>query len=295
VAAKKIRGILGPATTPFDADGNLALADFRTNVRAHLAAGLDGLVVCGSTGEAPLLEEEERRSLVAAAREAIPADKLLIVGCGAESARQTLARCRSVASLGADAALVVGPHYYGDKMTVAALQAYYERVADESPLPVMLYNIPRYMHYRLEPELVQTLARHENIVGMKDSAGDLECLRRYLEAQSDSFNVLTGSGGTLFQALELGVRGGIVSVGLFVPAMTLRVHTLFAAGQKAEASALQARLTPLSMEIVVKMGVAGVKAALDAVGLIGGPLRSPLLPLGPVERGRLEELLQGAR
>ncbi|MEW5916490.1 MAG: dihydrodipicolinate synthase family protein [Gemmatimonadota bacterium] len=290
MAVRQFHGVFGPVTTPFNAAGDVDVAAFAHNLTSHIAAGLDGVVVNGSTGEAALLEEAERDALLETARKAI-GPKLLIAGTGGESARMTIARSRRAAALGADAVLVVAPHYYGDKMTPQALKAHYERVADETPIPVLLYNIPKYMHFRLEPELVQQLAGHDNIMGMKDSAGDVECLARYMAAQDDSFSVLTGHGGTWQQALALGVRGGILAVALFAAELTLAVREAMQNGNVDEARELQERLTPLALQIVGKMGVAGVKAALDAVGLRGGLTRLPLLPLGAIEAERVRQLL----
>jgi 4-hydroxy-2-oxoglutarate aldolase len=293
VAVRQFTGVFGPVTTPFAADGDVDLAAFGQNLTAHVGAGLDGVVVNGSTGEAALLDEGERDRLLETGRQAV-GEKILIAGVGAESARLTVDRCRRAAALGADAVLAVAPHYYGDKMSSVALKAHYERVADESPIPVLLYNIPKYMHYRLEPELVQQLAGHENIVGMKDSAGDMECLARYMAVQDATFSVLTGHGGTWQQALALGVRGGILAVALFAPELTLGVRDAMQQGKPNEAVELQARLTPLALQIVGKMGVAGVKAAMDAIGLRGGLTRLPLLPLGAIEAERVHHLLSQA-
>jgi 4-hydroxy-2-oxoglutarate aldolase len=293
VAVRRFNGVFGPVTTPFAADGDVDVGAFSQNLTAHITAGLDGVVVNGSTGEAALLDEGERDRLLEAGRTAV-GSKVLIAGVGAESARLTIQRCRRAAALGADAVLVVAPHYYGDKMTSPALKAHYERVADESPVPVLLYNIPKYMHFRLEPELVLQLAGHDNIVGMKDSSGDLECLARYLAAQDATFSVLTGHGGTWQQALALGVRGGILAVALFAPELTLAVRDAMQQGKEAEGAELQSRLTPLALQIVGKMGVAGVKAALDVIGLRGGLTRLPLLPLGAIEAERVRQLLSEA-
>src|SRR5678816_2585440 len=148
-------------------------------------------------------EEAERLRLLEMARSVVPDERLLIAGTGAESTRACVRRCREAAERGADAVLVVAPHYYANAMTAPALHAHYMQVADESRIPVLLYNIPKYMHFRLEPELVAELAAHENILGMKDSSGDLTCLERYLQSQSDDFAVITGHGGTFHQALRL--------------------------------------------------------------------------------------------
>ena len=207
--ARRFGGVMGPLVTPFKADESLDVAGFETNVRAHMAAGLEGVLVSGSTGEAALLGDDERRILLEAARRIVPTDRTLLAGTGAESSRHCIARCRDAASSGADAVLVVAPHYYTSSMTPAAIKAHFLRVADESPVPVLLYNIPKYTHFRLEPELIAELARHENIRGMKDSAGDMTFFARYVESQSDQFDVMTGHGGTFATALRLGGQGGI--------------------------------------------------------------------------------------
>ncbi|MEP6732627.1 MAG: dihydrodipicolinate synthase family protein, partial [bacterium] len=167
-----LNGILAPLITPFDAAGDIDLDGFGRNTRAHLSAGACGVVVAGSTGEAALLDDAERNALVERARAEVPSDRTLLVGTGAESTRATIARTRAAAERGADGALVVAPHYYAEMMSAEAVRTHYERIADESPIPVLLYTIPKYMHYAIPPEVVADLATHENIVGMKDSSGD---------------------------------------------------------------------------------------------------------------------------
>jgi 4-hydroxy-2-oxoglutarate aldolase len=283
---------MGPLVTPFKADESLDLAGFEANVRAHIAAGLQGVLVAGSTGEAALLGEDERRTLIAAARKIVPADRTLLAGTGAESTRHCVARCRDAASSGADAVLVVSPHYYSSSMTPAALTAHFTRVADESPVPVLLYNIPKYAHFRLEPELIAELSKHPNIRGMKDSAGDMTFFARYVESQSDTFDVLTGHGGTFATALSLGARGGILAVALFAPELALEVWQAYGEGRTADAAAAQKPLVAMAAEIVARMGVPGVKAAMDRVGLRGGHVRLPLLPTPSADLGVIDELLR---
>ena len=290
----RLGGILAPVVTPFDADGEVDERAFTGNLRAHLAAGVSGIVVTGSTGEAALLDDRERNALVEAARRTVPSDRTLLVGTGAESTRATIARTRAAAEREADAVLVVAPHYYGDAMTPDALQEHYERVADASPLPVLLYTIPKYMHFALSPDVVAQLARHENIVGMKDSSGDTALLARYLESKSASFQVLTGSGALFGEAMRMGADGGILAVALFAAELTFDVWRARERGDATAAEASQAVLTPLAARIVGGMGVAGVKAALDRVGLAGGAPRSPLRPLAGPARALLDELLRAA-
>ncbi|HKW49149.1 MAG TPA: dihydrodipicolinate synthase family protein, partial [Gemmatimonadaceae bacterium] len=216
---------------------------------------------------------------------AVPSDRRLIVGTGAESTRTALRLTRLAAERGADAVLVVGPHYYGQK--AVTLRDHYVAIADTSPVPVILYSIPKYMHFALPPQLVAELARHENVIGIKDSSGDLELLAGYLKAQSDAFTVLTGNGSTFLRGLELGARGGILAVSLFASSLAIEVF-------ETRSEQAQDRLTPLSGRIVGDMGVAGVKAALDRVGLVGGPVRPPLTPLGAAGLADVKELLRAA-
>ncbi len=287
-------GVLGPVVTPFDASGAVDERAFTANVQAHLAAGLDGVVVAGSTGEAALLDEDERATLVTLARAACPADRTLLVGTGAESTRAVMARNRVAAERGADAVLVVAPHYYGDAMTPAALREHYQRIADASPVPVLLYTIPKYMHFAIPAEVVAAIARHENIVGMKDSSGDAALLDGYLRSQSESFRVLTGSGLLLGEAVRRGASGAILAVALFAPALSLDVVRAARDGGADAIAAAQGRLTPLAARIVGAMGVPGVKAALDLVGLHGGLPRAPLQALAPEALDAVRALVQSA-
>ena len=286
-----LTGVLGPVTTPFTASETPDLVGFASNIRSHLAHGLHGVVVCGSTGEAALLDEAERTSLIETARAAVPSDRLLLMGTGAESTKQCVTRCRDAGARGANAVLVVAPHYYGPQMTPAALRTHYQRVADESPVPVVLYNIPKYMHFRLEPDLVAELSMHENIVGIKDSSGDMALLEGYLQAQGSKFTVLTGNGGQLLPGLQLGVRGGIVAVGLFAAGLCVDVYDGFRNGDLTRATIAQDRLKPMATQIVAGLGVPGVKAAMEAVGLVGGPVRLPLLPVNADQRKAVQDLM----
>ncbi|HEY4659136.1 MAG TPA: dihydrodipicolinate synthase family protein [Gemmatimonadaceae bacterium] len=289
-----LEGVIGPVVTTFRARSeDLDLTRFVANIKAHLAAGLSGIVVCGSTGEAALLDEEERLQALEAARRQVPEERLLLMGAGAESTRLTVRRCREAQTVGADGVLVVAPHYYAGAMTAAALRAHFRSVADDSPLPVVLYNIPKYMHFKLPIELVMELAQHPNVVGIKDSSGDLDLLRGYLGAQSESFTVLTGNGGTFHAALVSGARGGILAVALFAPELCVSLYQAHQSGQRAAAEALQAKLQRAAVEVVGELGVPGVKAAMDAVGLCGGPVRGPLLDLDHAGRDRVAALLEG--
>jgi 4-hydroxy-2-oxoglutarate aldolase len=291
---RPLAGVMAPAVTPFDDTGALARAAFERNVRAHLDAGLSGVVVAGSSGEAALLDEGERAALVASARALVPADRWLIAGIGGESTRVVVQRARTAADAGADAVLVVSPHYYGKRMSETALEAHFTAVADGSPLPVLLYNIPVYAHLVLSPELVARLSLHANVIGMKDSAGDLPTFARYLQSQGEQFRVLTGHGGSYASALAHGASGGILAVSLFAPALALGVDDAARRGDRAAAETLQARLVPLARDIVAALGPAGLKYAMEQVGLAGGAPRAPLLPLDAQEREAVRAALAAA-
>ena len=292
----KLAGVLGPVVTNFQPrTGDLDIEAFGRNIKSHLSAGMSGVVVCGSTGEAALLTEEERLELLEAARREVSGGKLLLMGTGAESTRLTVLRCREAQTVGADAVLVVAPHYYAGAMTADALRGHYRKVADESPLPVLLYNIPKYMHFKLAPELVAELAQHPNVVGIKDSSGDLALLASYLESQSDSFTVLTGNGATLHEALLAGARGGILAVALFAAVQSVGVYEAHLRGDRVAAAGLQSRIKPSATGVVGELGVPGVKAAMDIVGLSGGPVRAPLLTLDAMARARVSSLLHALR
>lgn len=290
----ELKGVLGPVISTFQSGTeNLDVASFTFNVHAHFSAGLHGVVVCGSTGEAALLSDDERRVLLDAARGATPRDRLLIMGTGAESTRQTLRRCADARAGGADAVLVVAPHYYSAAMNIEALRIHYRAIADESPVPVLLYNIPKYMHFALPPGLVAELAQHPNVIGIKDSSGNVEMLKGFLAAQSDSFTVLTGNGGTFVPALQAGARGGILAVALFAPALSLQMYDAHVAGNQAAAAEHQDAMKPLASVIVAELGVPGVKTACDVVGLRGGPPRRPLVELDEAGEQRVREALAG--
>lgn len=283
-----------PAVSTFTASGDLDGEAFARNLRAHLGFGMDGVLVAGSSGESALLDDNDRRQLLAWARAVVPQDKWLIAGVGSESTRQTIVRARDAAEAGADAVLVISPHYFLKRMSEPALLAHFRAVADASPLPVLLYNMPAYAHLVMSPAFVQEMSQHPNVIGMKDSAGNLPVLTQYLEAQSDSFRVLTGNGGSVAQALELGVSGAILAIALYAGPLVRRLVDLFAQGDRAAATELQQKLTPIAADIAGAMGPAGIKAAMSLVGLDGGPTRSPLLPVSGDELALVRARLQAA-
>jgi len=292
VSTADLGGVFAPITTPFDAaSGDVAAQHLKDNIARLLSDGLDGIVVAGSTGEAPLLDPDEQRRAVGWARAVIPDSKWLVVGTGAESTRQAIALTRAAAEEGADAVLVRPPSYF-PAVAARALANYFRAVADASPVPVLVYNIPKYTHVSLPPELLQELSTHTRIVGVKDSSGDLKNLAAYREA-APQWAVFVGSGSLLLPALELECEGGVVAVACYAARLCAELLTAFHAGDRDSASALQNRIGPLDKEIVSKLGPAGVKAAMDAAGLYGGPPRPPLAPLSAADRECVAQLVRG--
>jgi len=291
VTERQLRGILAPITTPFDgATGEVAPVHLRQNVMRLLEAGLDGIVVAGSTGESALLEPDEQRRMVAWVREVLPDRRWLLAGTGGESTRQAVALTRAAAAEGADAVLVRPPAYFSAGLTPASLADYYRAIADASPVPLLVYNIPKYTHLAVAAGLLQQLVAHSNIVGVKDSSGDAKNLAAYRDA-APYWSVFVGSGSLLYQALELKCDGGILAVACFAAALAVQIYAAFRAGDRAGAGKLQERLGPLDKEVVGKFGPAGVKAAMDAVGLYGGPVRAPLAPVAASDRERVTKLV----
>lgn len=295
VAAAEIGGVMVPVTTPFDpVTGDVAPVAFRENLRRWLSHPLDGLVLFGSTGEGKLLDEDEKLRLLDFARDIVPPDRALIVGAGAESTRATIRQLGPLGQIGADAALVSAPPYFGSTLTADAVVDHYRAIADASPVPIIVYHIPKFTHVVLEPGLVGELARHPNIVGLKDSSGDVRRFAAYSEQVPEDFRLLIGSGALLYTALELGAAGGIVAVGLLAPAGCARILHDFRAGNTRDAGRAQTTIAPVHNEVIARYGARGAKAALDLLGLAGGPPRPPLKPLSEKERRGVADALDRA-
>jgi 4-hydroxy-2-oxoglutarate aldolase len=294
LSVAQLGGLMVPATSSFTASGEIDSAAFQRNLDAHLSFGMDGVLVGGSSGESALLENDDRRQLLALARERVPQDKWLIAGIGSESTRLTIQRAIDAKDAGANAVLVISPHYFLKRMTEPALLAHFRAVADASPLPMLLYNMPAYSHIVLSPAFVHEMAQHDNVIGMKDSAGNIPVLQQYLEAQNDGFKVLTGSGGSVVPALAAGASGAILAIALYAGPAVRTMVNLYRAGDRDAAALLQTTLAPLAMDIAGAMGPAGIKAAMDLVGLHGGPTRAPLLPVSADELEIIRTRLAGA-
>lgn len=289
-----LHGVIAPIPTPFDAEtGDVAPVALRQVTRALLSQGLDGIAVAGSTGEGELLDPDERVRLVEWLRDVVPADRWLVAGTAAESTRATVRASQEAAAAGADLVLVRPPAYFGSLLSPAALADHYARLADESPVPVIVYNIPRYTHVMLADSVLRALAEHDNIVGFKESSGDLKVLASF-RAAAPRLTPLVGSGHLFYPALELGATGGILAMACFAAEPCVRLYAAFRAGDRETAGGLQERLSPLAREIVGVLGPPGIKAAMELVGLGTGPVRPPLAALDARQQAKVAELLAGA-
>jgi 4-hydroxy-2-oxoglutarate aldolase len=273
-------GIYTPLATPFAADGALDVRGLTSNVEKYLRSPLTGLVVLGSNGEAPQLEEHEADLAIRTVRDAMPKDRPLLAGTGRESTAATIAATERAAKIGADAVLVRTPSFYKGQMTTAAFVRHYTQVADRSPVPVLLYNVTMYTGVNLLPEAVGILSQHPNIVGIKETNSEMVQFGDYLARAAANFTVLAGSGATYFSALMLGAHGAILAVAGVAPELCVDIFTAVRDGRIDEARKMNRQLAPLSKLVGATYGVPGLKAALTLLGFEGGVPRPPLQPVG---------------
>ncbi len=290
-----LEGIFLPVVTPFDRRGRVDDGRFRENLRRYADAGLSGIVVAGSTGEAPFLTERERLRLVELARPIVRAPQLLIAGTGLESTRASLQLSREAVARGADALLVVTPNYFKSRMDSTALTTYFRAIAEGVRRSVIIYNIPQFTGIRMDPQTLAGLSRHPNIVGLKESSGDLAYVRSILREVRQGFRVLVGSALILIEALRAGAVGGVLGQAGFAPELCIGLYEAFRRKQFRTARDLQRRLVLLVRGISAPFGVSGVKAALDACGYAGGAPRGPLAPLGAADRRAVAAAVEEAR
>jgi len=291
---KSFAGIYTPVVTPFTPDNLLDERGLTTNVERYMQSPLTGLVVLGSNGEAPQLDDSEADRAIAVVRAAMPGDRPLLAGTGRESTVATIAATKRAARLGADAVLVRTPSFYKAQMTTDAFVRHFTEVADQSPVPVLLYNVTIYTGVNLLPDAVAILSQHPNIVGMKETNSDMVQLGEHLARTKAGFIVLAGAASTYYSALALGAHGAILAVAGVAPDLVVAIYQLALKGRYVEARQLQRRLAPLAKSVGAQWGVPGLKAALDLIGLAGGVPRPPLQAVSAaasdVLRGQLTDL-----
>ena len=286
-----LAGIFPPIPTPFGTDGSVSSSGLKRNIEFLNRYNLSGTVVLGSNGEFVFLNPEEKVQTIEIVRDLLPTGKLLIAGTGCESTLSTVRLTREAAQVGADAALVITPHYYKNRMDRASLIRHYSTVADQSSIPIILYNMPASTGLDLDAPTIVELAGHGNIIGMKDSGGNLNKMAQVLGAAPGDFQMLAGSAGFLLPALSLGAVGAVAALANIAPDLCIRLHSAFLQGESKRAADLQVRMVSLNNLVTREGGVPALKAALDLLGLAGGAPRTPLLPADQQTRERLRQTM----
>ena len=273
-----LRSILLPITTPFRSE----LVDhsaLRANIDRWSTTGIGGYVILGSTGERVHLSEREYLEVIETTRAAVPRSMSFIVGAGQQSLVRTIDEINLAAHAGADAVLVITPYFYRTAITQQTLVRFYTAVADQSPVPVLLYSMPPLTGIKIEPETVAELSSHPNIIGVKDSSNDVVGFTKTVNLRRrPDFAVLTGNGTVLLDTLRAGATGGILAVGCVAPELCVNLLEAFDRGDEERAALLQSKLTPLAAAVTTRFGIGGLKAALDLAGYQGGEVRAPLQP-----------------
>lgn len=288
-----LNGIFPPVTTPF-VDGEVAYDKLAANIEKYGRTGLKGIVVLGSNGEYVSLSEAEKRKVVETVVQATPDHMSVIAGTGCESTRETIRLTADCAAAGAHAALVVTPHYFGGKMSDTALIKHFTTVADQSSIPIMLYNVPQFTHVNMTVNVVAELSEHPNIIGIKDSTGNVMQLGEFLGRVEPGFSVLVGTASALFGALTLGCVGAVLALANVTPETCVNIHGLVQEEDYQAAQQIQLKMIPVNKAVTAVYGIAGLKIALDMLGYFGGEPRAPLLPSTDEAKTAIENILKQA-
>ena len=288
-------GLLLPITTPFRPDESIDSPDLISNIEKWNGTGISGYVVLGSTGERVNLNEREFLYVIEVTRKAVPQTMTFIVGAGQQSTRATIDEIKAAANAGAEAVLVITPHYYRSAITQDALIEHYRAVADGSPIPIILYSMPDLTGIKIAPDTAARLSEHQNIIGMKDSSNDVDGFCEAVNLVNKDFAMLIGNGTVFSETLQVGARGGILAVGCVVPELCLEIHRCVQARELDRANDLQEKLTPLARAVTKTYGIGGLKAAMDMAGYVGGVVRAPLRMPEEEARAEIASLLRDAR
>ena len=289
---KKLSGIFAPIVTPFDEKEAICYEAIRDNIQFYNTTQLKGYMPLGSNGEFQGLDDDEAARILKVVCRYKSAEKVVVGGCGRESAYKTVAFIRAIADEGLDLAFILPPHYFAAQMTDEHFYSYYSRVADASPIPIVIYNAPKFASgISLGAQLIRRLARHENIVAIKNSSPVPD--REYIDAaKGRSFSVIAGNISKLYPGLVEGVIGGVISTASYLPESCCRLFDLFRQGRRQEAEQLYQFLSQLSAEGIGPMGVPGVKLGMELRGLQGGHVRNPLMDATPAQRAAIIHLFQ---
>jgi len=290
---KRFAGVIPAAVTPFSrTDGRVDHKRLHSHIQWLSEAGVDGMLVLGSTGESATIDEDERRGVLETSREALPDGRLFLVGVGAESTMRTIRQAKEAAACGADAALVVTPSYYM-RSDLDGLRGHYVAVADASPIPVFLYNVPVYTQLQLPVAVALDLAHHPNIVGIKDSSGDLTQLYNLVSESPVGWAVFTGSSGLAAACMSGGGAGAMTACANYAPELMVDIRIAVEMGDMEAAMSLQRMIVSLE-RVVGRYLIAGVKEACDLRGHPVTPVRPPLRPTPDQGRREIAAALRAA-
>jgi 4-hydroxy-2-oxoglutarate aldolase len=291
----KIEGAFSPVTTPFDDNGCIVHDHLAGNIKRWNDTGISGYLILGSNSESVFLNEEEKLEVVKTARKSIPTSKKMLVGTGLESTNGTLEFTRKAADHGADVAVVMTPHFFKGNMSHKAFMKHYQMIADSSPIPVLLYNVPPFTGLNMAAETASALSSHENIIGIKDSSGNVEQLSEIISLTGErEFSVLTGSSIVLYPSLCVGATGGIMAIACVLPEKCSDIIRLYKNDNHADIKELQMRLIGPTVAVTSRYGVPGLKAAMDLFGYYGGRSRLPLLSITEAEIDDIKNIFTGA-
>ena len=286
-----LNGILPPVPTAFDKQGDLFLKKIQDNLIFLNKFDLRGYLILGSNGELVMLSEKERIEVLKTARTVIPEDKVMMAGTGCQSTRQTMDFTCKAAELGADVALVLNPYYYRASMNQNALVNHYMKVADASSIPIVIYNMPANSGIDMDSETIYQISQHPNIIGLKDSGGNVTKIGAIHKMCGKDFQILAGGAGFFLPALTVGATGGILALANILPQLSIDLYSMFLQGEMELAKELQIRLISINTAITKAWGIPALKEAMDMIGLYGGPVREPLLPIEPEKKEHLRQLL----
>jgi len=290
----RLEGVYAPIPTPFTPSSDLDWEALKLNLEFWNSFPLAGYVVLGSNGEAVHLREPEKLALIDRVRQNAPEERQVIAGTGLFSTTETSALTRSAAEAGAGAALVLPPFYFRGQMTNDVLARHFRTVADESPIPVIVYNMPANTALDMPAPLLAQLSEHENIAGLKDSSGNIAKLSELRQGAAPGFALLAGSAGFFLPALAAGADGGVLALANIAPQICLEILALSRGGDWERARSLQARIARANRAVTRQWGVPALKAAMDLIGLSGGLPRPPLIALAEGNRRELQTILTEA-
>lgn len=291
----QLKGVLPPMITPFKENGDVDYDAFVYNIQKWNDTKLAGNLVLGSNSETAYLNEEEKLELIKLTIENAAPDKHVMVGSGLESIRETITLTNRAAKLGVKSALLLTPSFYCEKMNTVALVDYFTTLADNTSIPILIYNVPKFTHVNIGSDAVAKLSEHPNIIGLKDSSGDVPQLATFNQVTPDDFNVMVGTASAWYPALALGIKAGIHALANCCPNECTEVQEAFEEGNWEKARNIYQRVLPVNAAVTGVYGIAGLKYACDLLGFKGGYVRSPLQQLSDSEKVGLEKILKTAK